>query len=105
MAKKTPKNGFIGRYCICRATSAGVHAGTIKSLTQTADGMSSVVLADARRLWSWKTNVGIALSGVAVGGINRASSKVDMLTPEHLLNGVCEIIPCTDAAKESIHGA
>lgn len=97
-------DSFVGRYCICRASAAGVHAGTVKAIQANGDGTKSVVLAGARRLWSWKARDGVALSGVATYGIVAASSKLDCAVSEHAIDGVCEIIPATEAAKESING-
>lgn len=98
-------DAFVGCYCVCRASSAGVHAGTVKGVQQNGDGTKSVVLGNARRLWSWKAKDGVALSGVAKCGIDRAKSKLDVVVEDHAIDGVCEIIACTDVAKESIHGA
>ncbi len=89
---------FVGRYVILRCYSAGVHAGYLVS--QTGD---QAVLRDARRLWSWCSRGGVALSGLAVHGL--ASGKIDTLLPEIALTGVIETIPCSDVARESIHGA
>jgi len=89
---------FIGKYCIVRAYSAGVHAGEVVSV----DG-ENVILKDSRRLWSWNANDGIALSGVAQTGI-KSDSKVDVVNPIHYITGVCELIPASDKARESIHG-
>lgn len=89
---------FVGKYVIARCYAAGVHAGTVVSV----DG-DSVILKDSRRLWSWKAKDGIALSGVAQNGI-KSDSKVDTLNPEIYLSGVCELIPATKAAIESING-
>lgn len=89
---------FIGKYCIVRAYSAGVHAGEVVSV----DG-ESVLLKDSRRLWSWKAIDGVALSGVAQNGI-KSDSKVDVINPTHYITGVCELIPTTEKARESIHG-
>ena len=91
-------NPVIGKYCIARCYSAGVHAGTVEAV----DG-ENVVLINSRRLWSWKANDGVALSGLAQSGLN--SGKVDVVNPVIYLAGVCELIPCTDKAKESIDGA
>ena len=87
---------FIGKFVIARCYAAGVHAGTVESV----DG-ENVVLTNSRRLWSWKAKDGIALSGVAQFGI-KADSKVDATNPLIYLTGVCELIPTTEAAKESI---
>lgn len=93
-------NPVIGQYCIARCYSAGVHAGTVVSV----DG-ENVVLKDSRRLWSWKAKDGVALSGVAQSGLISDKSKVDVMNPTIYLTGVCELIPCSDKAKESINGS
>ena len=93
-----PANPVIGQYCIARCYAAGVHAGTVESV----DG-ENVVLKDSRRLWSWKANDGIALSGVAQHGVNSRECKIDSINPTIYLTGVCELIPCTKIAKESIN--
>jgi hypothetical protein len=96
-AQAAPPHPFIGRYVICRCYSAGVHAGVLIAL----DG-DKAILGDSRRLWYWKVRAGIALSGVAQHGITEGS-KIDCLNPQIALNGVIEVIPCTDAARSSIH--
>ena len=90
-------NQVIGKYCIARCYSAGVHAGVVESV----DG-ENVVLKDSRRLWSWKAQDGIALSGVAQHGLKSSDSKLDAKNPIIYLTGVCELIPCTTKAEESI---
>lgn len=90
---------MVGKYCIARCYSAGVHAGEVVSV----DG-ENVILKDSRRLWSWKAKDGVALSGVAQNGITKDKSKLDTLNPEIALTGVCELIPCSETAKESING-
>ena len=89
---------FVGKYAICRCYSAGVHAGEVVSV----DG-DQVILRNSRRLWSWKANNGIALSGVAQHGL--AGGKIDTLNPEIYLTGVIEIIPCSQVAEDSINAA
>ena len=93
-----PANPVIGEYCIARCYSAGVHVGEVMSV----DG-ENVILKDSRRLWSWKAQDGIALSGVAQHGIDKDKSKLDVLNPEIYLTGVCELIPCTKNAQKSIY--
>lgn len=90
---------LIGKYCIARCYSAGVHAGTVESV----DG-ENVILRDSVRLWSWKATNGVALSGVAQSGIDRDKCKIDTNNPVIYITGVCELIPCSDKAKESISG-
>lgn len=89
---------FVGKYVIARCYSAGVHAGEVVS----ADG-ENVILKDSRRLWSWKAKDGVALSGVAQCGV-QSGRKIDVVNPEIALTGVCELIPCSAVAKESIDG-
>jgi len=95
--KATQSNPVIGKYCIARCYSAGVHAGTVESV----DG-ENVVLSNSRRLWNWKANDGVALSGVAQTGI-KSGCKIDVVNPSIYLTGVCELIPCTEKAKDTIH--
>ena len=89
---------FIGKYVIARCYAAGVHSGTVVSV----DG-ENVILKDSRRLWSWKAKDGVALSGVAQTGV-QSGCKIDVVNPEIALTGVCELIPCSAVAKESIDG-
>lgn len=89
---------FVGQYVIARCYAAGVHAGFVVSV----DG-DNVILKDSTRLWSWKAKDGIALSGVAQHGI-KSDSKLDVVNPLIYLTGVCELIPCSEKSKESIHG-
>lgn len=91
-------NPMIGQYCIARCYAAGVHAGEVVSV----DG-ENVVLKDSRRLWSWKAQDGIALSGVAQHGVKSTECKIDVVNPLIYLSGVCELIPCTRQSKESIN--
>jgi len=98
-APQSKPHPFIGKYVIARCYSAGVHAGTVVSV----DG-ENVILSDSRRLWSWKAQDGVALSGVAQTGLKAGGSKVDIVNPQIYLTGVCELIPATAAAQESIHG-
>ena len=89
---------FIGKYCICRCSAAGVHAGEVVSV----DG-DTVILRNSRRLWQWQARAGVALSGVAQNGL--AGGKVDARNPEIWVSGVCEIIPCSAKAREDIENA
>ena len=92
-------NPVIGQYCIARCYSAGVHAGVVKAV----DG-ENVILHNSKRLWKWKAKDGVALSGVAQNGLDKHDNKVDSENPVIYLTGVCELIPCSDVAKESING-
>ena len=90
---------FVGRYCIFRCYGAGVHAGELVS----ADGTNAIV-KNSRRLWQWRAKKGVALSGVAMTGLNNPE-KIDVELPDLALTDVIEIIPCSKAAEESICAA
>lgn len=96
--KTVAEHPFVGKYVIARCYAAGVHAGTVLSV----DG-ENVILTNSRRLWSWQAKDGIALSGVAQHGIKDKGCKVDVVNPTLYLTGVCELIPATDSARESIN--
>lgn len=95
----TEPHPFVGKFVIARCYAAGVHTGEVVSV----DG-DTVILKNSRRLWSWKAQDGIALSGVAQHGI-KGDSKVDSSNPEIYLTGVCELIPCSEKSKASITNA
>ena len=100
IAQPTQSSGphpFLGKYVIARCYSAGVHAGTVVSI----DG-ETCILTNSRRLWSWKAKEGVALSGVAQTGV-QSGCKIDVSNPEIYLTGVCELIPCSGVAIESIN--
>lgn len=93
---------LIGRHVIARCSGAGVHAGVLAAAN---DDGSSVILTNARRLWRWRAKDGVALSGVAIHGIVASDSIVDTMVPEIALVGVVELIPTTEAARETIDAA
>jgi hypothetical protein len=98
MEKTTLKSPMIGKYVLVRCFSSGVHAGELVS--QVGD---VVVLKDSRRLWSWGSNGGVALSGVAQLGM-KEGKKVDTLNPLIQITGVIETILCSKIAEDSING-
>jgi ferredoxin-fold anticodon binding domain-containing protein len=93
---KNKAHPFVGKYCIARCYSAGVHAGYVSEV----DG-DKAILTNSRRLHSWK-GTGVALSGVANGEL-LSGQRVDTINPEIYLTGVIELIPCTEKSRVSIH--
>ena len=91
-------NSVVGQYCIARCYSAGVHAGIVKHV----DG-EDVILHNSRRLWKWRAADGVALSGVAQHGLASKDVKIDTENPVIYLTGVCELIPCSNKARDSIN--
>lgn len=87
---------FVGLYCIFRCKDAGVHAGELVSQTR-----DEAIVTNARRLWQWTVNDGIALSGLAVHGLK--AGKVDTHVDNIALTGVIETIPCSPVAIRSIN--
>ena len=88
MSKKN--NPMIGRRCLVRTYSAGLHIGTVMQV----DG-TEVLLKDALRLWKW-TGGGLSLSSVATNGIKGGRLN---RTPEIYLTQAIEIIPVTPSAE------
>jgi hypothetical protein len=87
-----------GKYCIVRTQSAGVFAGTVKSIKG-----KEAVLTDARRLWYWAGAA--SLSQMAVDGTKDPKNcKFPVAVPEVLLTEVIEVIPATEQARASISG-
>ena len=85
-----------GKYCIVRTYSAGVFAGTVKSIKG-----KEAVLTDARRLWYWSGAA--SLSQIAVDGTKDPTNcKFPVAVSEVLLTEVIEVIPATEAAQKSI---
>ena len=95
--EQSKQHPFVGKYVLCRCSSAGVHTGELVFL----DG-DIAVLKNSRRLWSWKAKQGVALSGVAQYGLDKGC-KLDAINPEIYLSGVIEVIPCTEISKGSIN--
>jgi len=81
---------MLGRRCIIRTYSAGVHIGDVVY----ANGME-VKLENALRLWQW-TNGGLSLSAVANNGIKGGRLN---RTGEVYLTNVIEFIPTTPEAE------
>jgi hypothetical protein len=87
-------SGLIGKTCVIRTYSAGVHIGRVVEV----DGVN-VLLADAVRLWSWKgafTLNEVSSHGVATG--SRISKPVPMI----LLTQAVEIIPASEVALATL---
>lgn len=84
------------QYYIIRSDRAGVFFGNIKERNG-----NEVSLTNVRRLWYW--DGACSLSQLAVEGTKKPGNcKFTIAVPEMIVLGVIEIIPCTDAAVESI---
>ncbi len=83
---------MLGRRCIIRTYSAGVHIGNVVFI----NGME-VKLINALRLWKWEGG-GLSLSAVANNGIKGGRLN---RTGEIYLTNVIEFIPTTAKAEET----
>lgn len=88
------KNPMVGRRCLVRTYSAGVHIGDVESVS--ADGMQ-VHLKDSLRLWKWEGG-GLSLSSVANNGIKGGRLNK---TGEVFLTNAIEFIPTTKEAEKT----
>jgi hypothetical protein len=87
-----PSHPMLGRRCLVRTYSAGVHIGDVVYIS----GMECK-LQNALRLWKWE-NGGLSLSAVANNGIVKGRLNE---TGEVYLTNVIEFIPTTPAAEKT----
>lgn len=92
----------IGQKVILRGYNAGVIFGELVSVIDWVYRMKN-----ARRLYYWKTNRGIALEDVSVYGINTAESKITTTVPlcDVTDTNVSLLLPCSAEAIKSIESA
>lgn len=88
------KNPMIGRRCVVRTYSAGVHIGTVAEVNP--NNSMECRLTDALRLYNWKGS--LSLSGVAANGISGGRLQK---TGEVFLTNAIEYIPTTEKAEKS----
>lgn len=86
---------MLGKRCIIRTYSAGVHIGTVDWVNP--ENAMEVRLRDALRLWKWEGG-GLSLSVVANSGIKGGRLN---RTGEVFLTNAIEYIPTTVAAEKS----
>lgn len=84
---------MLGRRCVVRTYSAGVHIGTVKYVNPA--NWNECVLTDALRLWKW-TCGGLSLSAVAKNGIKGGRLNREA---EIALTNAIEYIPTTQEAE------
>ena len=92
-ATKKEPHPMIGRRCVVRTYSAGVHIGTVKYVNP--DNWNECILTDALRLWKW-TDGGLSLSAVAKNGIKGGRLNREA---EIALTNAIEYIPTTQEAE------
>lgn len=85
---------MIGKFCVFRTYSAGVHTGILKEIYGTA-----ATVEKARRIWSWTG--AFTLNEVSQNGVGE-DSRISDVVPEILLTEVIEVIPCSEAARKNL---
>ena len=91
--------GLIGKICMFRTYSAGVHFGELVE----RDGKECVV-GNSRRVFYWTE--ACSLSQLAIDGSGDIDNcKISVVVPEIFLTEVIEIIPMSPKAKEILYGA
>ena len=85
-----PAHPMLGRRCLIRTYSAGVHIGDVVFV----DGME-VKLDNSLRLWKWESG-GLSLSSVASNGIK--GGRLNKTGEVYLTNAI-EFIPTTAEAE------
>lgn len=86
---------MIGRVCVIRTFSAGVHVGILAY-----QHGSEVVLHDAHRIWRWRG--ANTLHELSQNGASSDWTRVSDRVPEILLTEAIEIIPCSVKADENL---
>lgn len=91
VAPKTTHHPMIGKHCVVRTYSDGVHIGTVAAV----DGME-VLLKNAHRVWMWKG--AFTLSEVATNGISEGS-RLSVEVAEIYLTQAISFTPTTEKAR------
>lgn len=92
---QTSKHPMLGKRCIIRTYSAGVHIGTVDYINP--QNSMEVKLVDSLRLWKWEGG-GLSLSAVANDGIKGGRLNK---TGEIYLTNAIEYIPTTEKAERT----
>ncbi len=86
---------MVGKKVLVRTYSAGVHFGTLVSMSGT-----SCVLSDARRIWRWRG--ANTLHEMSVSGVDTGYSRISEPVSEIALSQAIEVIPVTETAASNL---
>lgn len=89
------KHPMLGRRCIIRTYSAGVHIGNVSYIKK--DNSMECKLENSLRLWSWEGG-GLSLSAIAKNGMK--GGRINETGEVYLTNAI-EYIPTTQKAEET----
>ena len=84
---------MLGKHCVVRTYSDGVHVGTVAYARGT-----EAMLVNSRRIYDWKG--AFTLSEVSQNGV-RSDSRLAMPVPEQYLTQVISFAPTTQKARDS----
>lgn len=88
---------MIGKICIIRTYSAGIHFGKVVDVCGT-----EVILAHSRNLWKWEG--AFTLREIAENGINIKESRISIaLTHNHYISQAIEILECNQKCINDIN--
>ena len=93
--QKNSSHPMLGRRCLVRTYSAGVHIGNVAWINP--ENSMEIKLDNSLRLWKWEGG-GLSLSAVANNGIVKGRLNK---TGEVVLTNVIEFIPTTEAAEKT----
>lgn len=87
-------------FVVCRSTSASPYFGYLESDVVQADGKSTVVLIEARRIYEWYGAAG--LQQLAESGTSQPTKCKFTPKVKVKISNVHEILYCTEEAKKSL---
>ncbi len=93
--EKTTENPMLGKRCLVRTYSAGVHIGNVTWINP--QNSMECKLENSLRLWKWEGG-GLSLSAVANNGINGGRLNK---TGDVMLTNAIEFIPTTTNAEST----
>lgn len=87
---------MIGKFCVVRTYSAGVHVGVVSNING-----REVLLVNARRVWRWRG--ARTLSELANHGVSKTEhTRISEPVASNLLTEAIEIIECTPEAQANL---
>lgn len=92
-------NEFIGKVCMFRTYSAGVHFGILE-----AKNGQECLVSKSRRIWYWAKACSLSQLAMEADG-DIAQCKIAMELPQIILDQVIEVIPMSVNATQILYGA
>ena len=91
---------YINKICVIRSYDAGVFIGKVKFIEKDIDKLT-VILDDCRRIWCW--NGAASLSQLSIEGCKAEGSKITVITQQHLVKNIIEIMIASQACISKIN--